>query len=49
MCLELIGAPWQYWGWILLFALPATIVGVLTYTLIELGVVRYIQRSWRRD
>jgi hypothetical protein len=45
MCLELIGAPRQYWGWILLFALPATVVGVFIYTIIELGIVRYVQRE----
>jgi hypothetical protein len=45
MCLELIGIPRQGLGSVLLIEVPVTILGVLVFTLIELGVVRYIQRN----
>ncbi len=45
MCLELIGIPRQGLGSVLLVEVPATIVGVLVFTLLELGVVRYTQRN----
>lgn len=45
MCLELIGIPRQGLGSALLIEIPATILGVLVFALIELGVVRYIQRN----
>ena len=45
MCLELIGIPRQGLGSVLLIEVPATMLGVLVFTLIELGVVRYIQRN----
>jgi hypothetical protein len=44
MCLELVGIPRQGLGSVLLIEVPATILGVFAFTLIELGVVRYIQR-----
>jgi hypothetical protein len=45
MCLELIGIPRHGLGVALLIEVPATILGVLVFALIELGVVRYIQRN----
>jgi len=45
MCLELIGIPRQGLGSVLLIEVPATIVGVVVFTLLELGVVRYTQRN----
>jgi len=49
MCLELIGIPRQAWSSILLIEVPATIVGVFTFALIEHSIVRYIQRNWMED
>jgi hypothetical protein len=49
MCLELIGIPRQAWGLILLIELPATVVGVFIFTLIEYGIVRHIQRHWMKE
>ncbi len=49
MCLELVGIPRQGWSLILLIEVPATIAGVFIFTLIEYGVVRYIQRHWMED
>jgi hypothetical protein len=49
MCLELVGIPRQAWSLILLIEVPATIAGVFIFTLIEYGVVRYIQRHWMED
>jgi hypothetical protein len=40
MCLELIGIPRQGLGSALLIEIPATILGVFVFALIELGVVR---------
>lgn len=45
MLLELIGIPRQGLGTVLLIMVPITILGVFVFTLIELGVVRYIQRN----
>jgi hypothetical protein len=45
LCLELIGIPRQGQGSVLLIEIPATMVGVLVFALIEQGVVRYIQRN----
>jgi hypothetical protein len=42
MCLELIGIPRQGLGSVLLIEVPATIVGVFVFTLIEVGIVRYL-------
>ena len=44
ICLELVTTPIQGWGWLLLLELPATIVGVFFYAVIEYGVVREIER-----
>ncbi len=44
--LELIGIPRQGLGSVLLIAIPVTILGVFVFTLIELGVVRFIQRNF---
>jgi hypothetical protein len=46
LCLELIGIPRQGLGSVLLIAVPVTILGVFVFALIELGVVRYIQRNF---
>jgi hypothetical protein len=46
LCLELIGIPRQGLGTILLIVIPVTILGVFVFALIELGVVRYIQRNF---
>jgi hypothetical protein len=45
LCLELIGIPRQGLGSVLLIAVPVTVLGVFVFALIELGVVRYIQRN----
>jgi hypothetical protein len=34
-CLELIGIPFHYWAGVLIFILPATALGVVTYALLE--------------
>ena len=44
-CLELIGIPRQGLGSVLLIAVPVTMLGVFVFALIELGVVRDIQRN----
>ena len=49
MFLELIGIPRQAWGLVFLIELPATIVGVFIFTLIEYGIVRFIQRNLMND
>ena len=46
MCLELVGIPRKGWGLILLIEVPATIIGVFIFALIELGIVRCVQRNW---
>jgi len=35
VCLELIGIPLSSWAVILVFAMPATMLGILVYTAIE--------------
>jgi hypothetical protein len=35
VCLELIGIPFSSWGFVILFSIPATLLGVLVYTTIE--------------
>ena len=35
VCLELIGISWHSWGVILILLVPATLLGVLVYTVIE--------------
>ncbi len=35
VCLELIGIPLASWAFILMFTIPATLLGVLVYTAIE--------------
>lgn len=35
VCVELIGIPMVGWVWVLIIAVPATLVGVLAITIIE--------------
>jgi hypothetical protein len=35
VCLELIGIPIAWWAFMLIFTIPATLLGVLVYTAIE--------------
>ena len=49
ICLELIGAPRDVWGLVVLFAIPGTILGLFIYTLVEHGIIRYIQHDSGRD
>jgi hypothetical protein len=35
LCAELIGVPRPLWGYVLLFAFPATMAGVFGYALLE--------------
>jgi hypothetical protein len=49
ICVELIGIPRQAWGLILLIEIPATLLGVLTFTLVLQGMAHYIQRHYKTD
>jgi hypothetical protein len=49
ICVELIGIPRQAWGLILLIEIPATLLGVLTFTLILQGMAHAIERHYMND
>jgi hypothetical protein len=49
LCLELIGIPRRRFGSVLPIAIPVTILGVFVFALIELAMVRYIQRNFMED
>ena len=49
MLIELAGVPRREWGLVMLIEIPANIVGVFAFALIEHGVVHFIQRHWTGD
>ena len=44
LCVELIGVPKPLWGYMLVFALPATLVGVVGGALLEHYAIYAISR-----
>jgi len=45
VCLELIGLPLRGWSYALIIVVPATLLGVVVYALLEHGIVRLFKEA----
>lgn len=48
LALELIGVPIKYWLWVVVFALPATALGVFVYAALESGSSFFVRNRNRQ-